>query len=274
LFSLHKISVSGLFIFLFSSASGSDPYFLPAGAAEAGMSFSCITQQGFWSSFHNQALLPLNSSATFGFNYHDRFNISELGTRSAGFVIPVRNAGIGAVYSHFGYKDFTRHSGGIGCGMKLSESITAGIQIDYFGERTPGEYNERHSLTFEAGLLLSVSEKVKIGIHLFNPVPGSLRKSFLPSSLSAGAGIRLNSQIYASAEAEISTGSNPAIKTGFEYEPGKNLKLRGGFTSEYNSFSFGAGYTLSFVQLDIAFATHEKLGVTSSVSMIFRIHTK
>ena len=35
------------------------------------------------------------------------------------------------------------------------------------------------------------SEKITIGLHLFNPVPGSLRKTYLPSCLRAGAGIRL-----------------------------------------------------------------------------------
>jgi hypothetical protein len=48
--------------------------------------------------------------------------------------------------------------------------------------------------------------------------------------------------------------------------------LRGGFSTDNNSFSFGLGYLIKVVQLDIGFITHEKLGVTSSVSFIFKIH--
>jgi hypothetical protein len=143
LFSLHKIPVSFLFIFLFSSASGSDPYLFSAGAAEAGMSYSCVMRSGFWSSFHNQALLPFNTTPFFALNYQNRFNISELGTRSAGLVIPAGKACMGAIYSHFGYKDLIRNSAGLACGLKLSEKISAGIQTDLFFERTSGEYNER-----------------------------------------------------------------------------------------------------------------------------------
>lgn len=271
MFSLHKIPVSVLFIFLFYSASGSDPFFPVAGAAESGMGFSCVMGPGFWSSFHNQALLPFQKSATIGFSYHNRFSISELGTRSAGFVMPVGNAGLGVVYSHFGYKDLMRHSAGLACGLKLSEKISAGIQTDFFAEKTAGEYNERRSLTFEAGILITPSEKINVGIHLFNPVPNSLRKIYLPSSLRAGAGIWLSSSLFACAEAEMSTGRNIDLKAGFEYEPSETIKIRGGFRSENTSFSFGIGYLLKFAQLDLGFETHEMLGVTSSVSIIFSL---
>ena len=274
MFSLHKISVSGLLICLFSSVSGNDPYLFSAGAGETGMNYSCIMKPGFWSSFHNQALLPLTTSGSFGFTYQSRFNISELGTRSAGLIIPAGRTCLGAVYSHFGYRDFIRHSAGIACGLRLSEKISAGVQTDYFSEKTPGEYDERQSLTFEAGLLIKPSENILVGLHLFNPVPGSLRKRFLPSSLRAGAGIYLNKLLFACAEAEISTGKDLIIKTGFEYEPVKSLRLRGGFSSENTSFSCGIGYLFKNVQLDFGFAAHDRLGITSSASVIFNLRNK
>jgi hypothetical protein len=61
------------------------------------------------------------------------------------------------------------------------------------------------------------------------------------------------------------------IRTGFEYEAVKNLWLRGGFSTENSSFSFGLGYLLKSLKLDLSFATHEKLGITSSASLIFKI---
>lgn len=271
MYSLHKITVSVLFIFLFSSASGSDPFFTVPGASEAGMSYSCVMGPGFWSSFHNQALLPFNLSTLFGLNYQNRFNISELGTRSAGLVIPAGKAGLGAIYSNFGNKDLMRHSAGLACGLKLSDKISGGIQADFFYEKTAGDYNERWFLSFEAGLLIIPSEKIRIGLHIFNPLPNSLRNNYLPSSIRAGAGIWLSKALFASAEAEMKTGGSLNLKTGFEYEPAKFIKVRGGFSSENNSFSFGIGYLLKFVLLDLGFSTHDRLGVTSAVSMIFKL---
>jgi hypothetical protein len=271
LYSLHKISVSVFFVFLSLSASGGDPYRLSAGAAEAGMAYSCVMKSGFWSSFHNQASLAYNNSFSFGFNYENRFSIRELGIRSAGLIIPAGKASLGAVYSHFGYTDFRREMAALSCGIKLSEKISAGIQVDYFSEKTTGEYSNRQSLTFEAGLLIIPSENIHLGVHLFNPFPNSLRKSYLPSTVRIGAGIDLSKTLFGGVEAEMSTGNKLIFKSGFEYEAGKGVWLRGGFNTDNTSFSFGFGYLVKFVKIDIGFVTHEKLGVTSSASLIFQI---
>ncbi len=259
-------------IFSSLTASGGDPYRPSVGAGEAGTGYTCITKNGFWSSFHNQATLAFSKSFSCGFNYENRFNIHELGTRSAGLVIPAGNAGIGALYSHFGYADFSRDMAGMACGMKLSDKIATGVQIDYFSERTSGEYDNIQSVTCEVGLLAMPTENSRIGIHIFNPIPNSLRKSSLPSSMRVGAGTYLNKVLFAGVEAEMSTVSNLLIRTGFEYEAGKNFWLRGGFSTDNNSFSFGVGYLAKIMQVDLGFVTHDKLGVTSSFSLIFKIH--
>jgi hypothetical protein len=270
--SLLKISVSVLFLFLHHTASGGDPYRLSAGAGEAGMGYVCVMKNGFWSSFHNQASLANNKSFAFGFNYENRFSIKELGTRSVGMVIPAGKASLGAVYSHFGYTDFKRELTGLACGLKLSDKISAGVQIDYFSEKTSGEYPNKQSVTFETGLLVAPSENVTVGINLFNPVPNSMRKTSLPSSLRIGTGTALNNLLFAGIEAEMSSWTRLIIRTGFEYKAAKNFWLRGGFSTSNNSFSFGLGYLAKLAQLDMGFVTHEKLGVTSSVSLVFKIH--
>jgi hypothetical protein len=269
--SLLKISVSFLLIFSFLPASGGDPYLHPPGAAEAGMGNVCITHNGFWSSFQNQAILTDIKSLSLGFNYENRFGIPELGTRSAGIIIPTGKTVLSSVYSHFGYSDFKRDMTALGCGMMLSKKLAAGIQIDYISEKSAGEYNHYQTLTCEAGLLLNIGENTRLGIHFFNPVPNSLRKSFLPSSIRTGIGTYLNKYLFTGLEAEMNSESKLIIRTGLEFEAAKKLLLRGGFCTEYNSFSFGLGYREKFFGLDIGFVTHDKLGITSSAALIFNI---
>jgi hypothetical protein len=235
------------------------------------MGYVCAMKNGFWTSFQNQALLANHNSFSFGFNYESRFSIKELGTRSAGIIFPAGKASLGAVYSHFGYNDFKRDLAGLACGIKLSDKISAGIQVDYFSERTSGEYKNYQSVTFETGVQIIPSENITIGVHLFNPVPNSLRKTFLPTTLRVGAGTYLNNLFFAGIEAEMSSGSNLIIRTGFEYEAAKKFLIRGGFSTNNSSFSFGLGYLTRIAQLDIGFLTHDKLGLTSSVSLIFKI---
>jgi hypothetical protein len=270
--SLLKISVSVLLIFFSLTASGGDPYRPSAGAGEAGTGYVCVMKNGFWSSFHNQANLAFNNSFSFGLNYENRFNIGELGTRSLGLIIPAGKASLGIVYSHFGYSDFKRDMTGLACGMKLSGKISAGLQVDYFSERTSTEYANIQSVTCEAGLLITPSENTTIGFHVFNPVPNSIRKTFLPMSLRIGGATYLNKSLFVGVEAEMSSGSQLIVRTGFEYEAAKKLWLRGGFSTDNNSFSFGLGWLVKMVHMDIGFVTHDRLGVTSSVSLIFKIH--
>ena len=272
MYSLHKIIVSVLVASLSLSASGGDPYKIPPGADAAGMGSVCLMKNGFWSSFRNQALLAEYRSFSAGINYENRFGISELGTRTAGLIIPAGNSSLGITYSHFGYKLFHRELGGLSCGLPLSENISAGVQIDCFSEKSSSEYENRYLVTFEAGMTVSAGNNILLGIHIFNPVPGYLRKTFMPTRLCIGAGLSLNDLLFAGAEAEMSSGENLLLRMGFEYNLYRKLQLRGGFCTENTSFSFGLGYNLKFMQLDLAFVTHERLGITSSASLIFVIH--
>jgi hypothetical protein len=274
LFSLQKIIVSLVFVFLLSECYASDPFCLKAGAREAGMAGVCTMRNDLWSSFNNQAVLSYNKSIAFGFNYENRFAIKELGIRSAGFVFPTGSVSLGAVYSNFGYRDFKREMAGLSCGMYFSETISGGVQIDYLSEKTIGEYNNTQALTCEAGIVIQTSENVKTGIHLFNPVPNSIRGTDMPSELRADIGIDFTKMLLAVFETKMRTGQKLVIRTGFEYEAGKKLMLRGGFSTENNSFCFGIGYSTGPAQIDFGFATHEKLGVTSSISLILFIKEK
>ncbi len=271
MYSLHKISVSFLLVFLFLKSSGIDGYRFFAGAPETGMAGSCVMKPDFWSAFYNQASLSFIKTSMFGINYENRFCLKELGTETAGLIIPSGRATLGTVFSHFGFKDFRRQSAAISCGLKLSEKMSAGIQIDYFRESFPGTENNSNSVTFEGGLLFDVSENIRLGMHIFNPVPNSFRKISLYSGLSVGGGIQLNKFFLASAEIGIVTGENIVFMTGVEYSAASNFRIRGGFRNENNSFSFGFGYEFHNIRLDVGFASHDRLGITSSVSMIFHL---
>lgn len=240
------------------------------------MSYVCLNNNSFWSGFHNQGLLP-GSGLAAGFSYENRYGLNELGTRSAGLRVPAGNTAIGAVYSYFGYPDFWRQTAGLAGGLRMSSKITAGAQIDYFSEKTSGEYSDHEAVTFETGVVISPNENVSIGIHLFNPLPDKIHDLKLPTTLRAGAGINLGTSVFAGFETEISDRpvSKPLIfRTGVEYEALKNLFIRGGFSTENSSFSFGLGFGFEFLKLDVAFATHDRLGITSSASLIFEFKKK
>jgi len=155
--------------------------------------------------------------------------------------------------------------------MQLSEKLSAGVQIDYFSERSSGEYGNSNTVTFETGIIVNAGNDISLGIHLFNPLPRSVRKTYLPAIIRAGAAKYFGEDLLAGLELEMRTGGSVVLKTGFEYETSERFWLRGGFSTANNSFSFGIGYRVKFAQVDLAFASHDKLGISSTASMIFKI---
>ena len=148
---------------------------------------------------------------------------------------------------------------GLGCGVKLSDTISAGVQVDYFSERSSGEYNNNHYITFEAGMVAVLSENIRIGMHLFNPVPNSIRKDHQPTTISVGAGTYLNKVLFAGIETEIRSGGKLNVKTGFEYEAAQKLWLRAGFNTATTPFVSEQDTRIGIVMIDLGFSTHDSL---------------
>ncbi|MBP8960180.1 MAG: hypothetical protein KBG40_07110 [Bacteroidales bacterium] len=271
MYSLQKISVSLICFLLPCRIAGNVISRQPPGAGEAGMGYACVMKPGIWSSFYNQAGLPLSGNYEVAFSFENRFGLKELSTRSAGFIIPTGKSAVGAFYSYFGCPDYKRETIGVASGIKLSETISAGVQIDYLSERTTGDYEDYRMITCEAGLMFDLTGSVKAGIHVFNPVPNSLRNFPMSSSIRAGAGVNVSPQLFAATEVEMITGRKLNLKAGFEYEAAKKLIIRGGYSTSEPSFSFGFGCKVNHGMLDMAFATHPKLGIISTISVAFNI---
>lgn len=226
---------------------------------------------GIWSSFHNQACLTLYHNAALSFSYKSPFGLKDLGSRSICVILPSGSGTIGAFYSYFGYTDYRRETIGLAGGITLSPGLSAGVQADLFIERQAGDYENYFQATCEGGLLFDLSEKVRAGIHIFNPLPNSFRNVSLPAAIRAGAGVSLHGSLFAAVETEMITGRKINLKTGFEYTAGRKIILRAGYSSETPSLSFGLGLKTGPAILDAAFSTHPRLGITSCISVSFNI---
>ncbi|MFN8239219.1 MAG: hypothetical protein U0X39_00470 [Bacteroidales bacterium] len=258
-------------MFPFLTVTGNDPFIAKTGAGSRGMACVLPVSGDIWTGFQNQAFLGEGLGFNIASNYETRYFLKELGTRSLAISVPCAKAGIGGLYSCFGYADFKRHMAALSCGMPLSKNLTAGIQIDYFLEKTTGDYPVHETLTFEAGAAIRAGKNLVADLHLFNPLPGLTGSSDLPAAMQIGVGNLINENLFAGLRIEIETGQKPSLSAGFDYKmPGK-VRIRGGYCTRWSSFSFGLGYKAGPAVIDIAFYTHEKLGISSSASIAFTI---
>lgn len=247
--------------------SAETPYIYGHSAIGNSMGKTGLTYSGISQAFNNQALLSDVKEFSFAGNYESRFNLKELATRTLSATIPTGNVTLGTIYSYFGYSDYSRSFAGLDAGMKLSKYFSAGIGIDYIKEHSFDEYDDRHSITFEIGMLAHITTNTDIGLHIFNPLPNAIRVKNIPMYMEIGVGHHISTTLFITTEMSMSSEEKPTYKFGFDYEISKNLWLRGGYITDDNSFCFGIGYKVKPFSFNLAFVTHEYLGLSSSASI-------
>lgn len=272
LFSLHKISVTVILFSVQLAAICGIPYRFSAGAAELGRGSLCLTYNTLWSSFQNPALMSSGNRLTAGIGCENRFGVRELGYRSAAIIIPSGDVPLGLICTNSGFPEYRRLALGFASGMKVAENVSAGIRIDFSSQSTTGEYRNEHSVSFEAGMLIGISDRCNLGISLFNPLPAALLDKKGVTVLRTGLGVRQNDQIWYGTELEISTERPAELMAGFEYRLQESFRLSSGYRTGHASFSFGLGYNLDKISIDLGFETHRHLGVTTSISIIYNKH--
>ena len=265
---LQKVILTLAFLVVSVAVSSQSIYRLSAGARQVGLSYATVTTSGFWSSFHNQASLAEIDRLSIGLNQDNRFGIAELSNKTFAFILPKGNGALGAVYSYYGYSEYNRHTAGLSYGMKLGQKLSIGVQADLFSTRGAGDYANTNELTFEAGLLFIPIERLRIGLHAFNPLPNSLRDREMPTVVRLGTGYYFSNSFMATVVLESDNTGVTVVRVGSEYEILSNFFVRGGFMTEPLGYSFGLGYSGNIFQGDLGFITHENLGLSPSLSIV------
>lgn len=269
--SLQKTIITLLLAFSGIAVYSQNPYTLAAGARQASMAYTSSAIMGFWSSFHNQGALGREKRLSFGLNHESRFGIAELSNKTFGIIVPTDHGSLGAIYSYYGYSEYNRHTAGLSYGLSLGEKLSAGVQIDLYSTRQAGDYQNTNDITFEGGIQYSPFEEMIIGIHLYNPLPVSIRNPDIPTVVTLGTGIFFSPGFMTAIELEGNSNGSYVLRAGAEAEVIDNFFLRAGILSNPMGFSFGTGYSGRLLQADIGFITHENLGLTPSVSLIIFI---
>lgn len=257
---------------MFTNVDGIDNY--KAGARPLALSDAYVSISDFWSVFHNQAGIAGIKQVTSGVFYESRFNLKELSSVSMAVILPTGRGNFALDFLQFGKGVYKEEKIGLSFAKKLSGSISAGIQLDYFVLTLPENERAKGFATFEAGFIHTAGEKLSLGIHLFNPVKGGIQypagKEKMPVSLRIGGQYLFSETLMSCLEFESEEGFPPVIKTGFEYQPVESVAFRFGCSGKPFSYTGGVGYRTGRLSTDIGFSYHENLSVTPSVSIHYQ----
>jgi len=227
-----------------------------------------LTQTTVWSNFSNQAGLANINEFTFGLGSEKQFFLSELNKHTVACAIPVNGGVIGVNLNYFGFDLYNETKIGLAFGKKLSESFNIGVQLDYLGTSIQESTNSNHNFTFEVGVTKQLNKELTLGAHIFNPTIVKLNEDEnIPSVFRLGLRYDANQKVSVFTEGSLESEQKGSIHLGIEYKIINELSLRTGFSTNPAKNSFGIGYTLSKIQIDIAVNKHQVLGYSPQLSV-------
>lgn len=260
-----------LFCLVFTGVK-SQSYLTYAGARSSALSDATVTVSDVFSTFSNQACLAELDKKEIGASVLNRFTVKELNTEALAFALPLKNnKGVfGLSLNNYGYNLFNRKKVGLAFSKKLSNVFSAGIQIDYLNTKIGDGYGSKSTFTIEGGVLARINDKLKAGVHIFNPIRAKLANyddERIPVIMTAGLSYKLTEKVLAAAEVFKPIDDKAIYKFALEYNPVNILYVRGGVSSDPVQFTFGAGLKLNNLYIDISSGYYDPLGYSPSAGL-------
>ncbi|HET6225959.1 MAG TPA: hypothetical protein VFF27_06750 [Bacteroidia bacterium] len=265
-----------IFIGIHFSTLAQNGYLL-SGARASALGTASVALNDEWGVIHNQAGLGFVRQTTTGFYYENRFQVKELGLRSALCVVPLKHATLGTSFTNFGFQAYKENKFNLAFAKALSNTFSMGIAIDYL-HTSIAEYTTRFTtLVGEIGIQKKLTTKIILGAHVYNPTRSRIGKNTsdrIPTIMRFGGCYQISPTLIILAETEKDLKQKPVFKAGMEYQPHHCFVLRTGLHTNPLVTSFGFGFQHQQLKLDFSGNYHQTLGYTTQIGFIYSFSKK
>jgi len=262
-----------IFLSLIVSCNVSAQGLFPAGARSMSMANASTTLIDVWGYHNNPGALAEVKEFNVGLSYENRFLLKELQSQALAVAIPLK-VGVLSVGGHqYGYTQFRSLKAGLGYSMKLSEKLSAGVQMNYQGLILSENYGSKNTASVEAGVFARITEEWKLGVAVFNLGRAQLSEfedDRFTTTVRLGTSYDFSKKVLVSVELEKDIDYPMRLKSGVEYEAIDHFYIRGGIASNPVDLTFGFGYAFKKIQLDLGSAYDRNLGWSPHFSIIFQ----
>jgi len=248
-----------------------------AGARSAAMGRASVTLSDFWSIQNNPAGIAMMSNPAAGIYYENRFLMKELAMKSGAFVLPVRFGVLGVSFNQFGYSLYNENKLGIAYARAFSDQLRIGVQLDYLTTQFGDGYESTNNITFELGVQSDITKKITVGAFIFNPVKARLSSytdERVPVIMRFGVTYHFTEKLFGIAEIEKNFDLKPGLRTGFEYTINQTFYARIGLSTQPGLLTFGSGFRIGNLNLDLSAGMHQVLGVSAQAGLIYHFGSK
>ncbi|MEO0312486.1 MAG: hypothetical protein RIQ89_2143 [Bacteroidota bacterium] len=270
-----KIKASILLITLMCKISTSQAVdFYVIGTRASAMGNAAVAASDAWSASNNQAGLGFIDQWSGALSYEQKFYTKELALRALSVQLPTKKTGtFGITAWQFGYQNYNETKIGLAYGKKLSPKLAAGVQLDYLSTFIADNYGSRNVFTIELGLMAKPLKNLTIGTHIFNPqradlVAGGNEK--IPTVFRFGALYQFSKKLQITSEVQKDTEQSLMFKTGVAYSPIQQLEIRIGLATNPSLLSFGFGYKVNNLSIEVSTSYHQTLGFSPQLGLVYQ----
>lgn len=266
------VALAGLLFSGYAHATGEH---LTTGAASGALGGTCATQVNLFCAMNNQAGLGFLESFQAGVFAEQRFVGLGLGHYAAAIALPTTTGTFALSANYFGYNLCSDTRLGLAFGKSLGTKLSMGVQFNYIATSIP-EYGSASAVAMAVGILAKPSQKWSLGAQVFNPTQARLGQfeERLPATITIGAGYQSSDKLLLTAEIEKDIQFSPNFKAGLQFNLTPKVMLRGGFGSNPALLTFGVGFHLSNMSVDLANSLHTLLGSSPQASFVYEAGSK
>lgn len=248
----------------------------PMGGRSAAMGGSSVASQGLWALQNNPAGMANLEKISLGLYYENRWMLPETAYKCGAFALPTKFGTLGISFNQFGSSKYNENKIGLAYAKAFGRYLQIGLQLDYLMMKIGNDYGRFSAFTFELGLQSQVTDKLTLGAYVFNPVSFSFAQTLnhekLPIVMRFGLAYKFTKNFLGQCEIEKNTEhEGVSLRGGLEYEAFKSFYIRAGVQTNPGIISFGLGYAIRFVQINVAGQLHNELGASVQIGMIFSI---
>jgi hypothetical protein len=261
---VKKIFVLIIFIFWGNCEVFSQTVRRPVSAAYLGLGSYSNNHIDVFSFHSNQAALARLNNVMVGVYGERRFLLEELSLYNAVVAVPTHSGNFGLDGRYYGFSDYNETQLGLAYGRSLGGKVDIGVQFNYYAVRVAA-YGSASTFNFEMGTVLHLTEKINAGLHVYNPVGGTLGRAEeekLVPVYTAGFGFEASDRFFLSTEIEKEEGQPVNVNAGLQYRFVEQLMARIGISSATSSMYFGVGVKWKSFRLDATASYHQQLGIT------------
>lgn len=228
-----------------------------------------------WSAFNNPAMLGYIEKSEFGFQFENRYLLSQLSTKSVQVGLHSNLLNVGVSFSHFGYSLYHEMIVGLGCARNFSNKFAMGVQFNYYTAYFSASNSYHGALLPQIGLSTKFSPDFSMGFNVFNPFQTNIKTEFvvkrIPSIFSLGSEYFFSPEFVWRTQIDKEVNSNYRFATGFEYRMLEFLSVKlGAYGSDYLVPCIGMGFNAGLFLVDLNCELHPLLGLNTMAAVKYQ----